>query len=119
MVRAHDDRRALPQPPLAQRVEHLAHPVVDHAQLGAVVGPDLPALPLAQPPRPDGPDVIRRPDQQLAIPPGVVAPGPGLGRVERLVRVELVHEEHEGRAPGPGAPSRSHRAAARIVFGPG
>ena len=109
MVRAHHHRRALPQPPLAQRVEHLAQPVVDHAELGPVVGPDLPALPLAQPPGADRADVIRRPDQQLALPLGVVAPRPGLGRVERLVGIELVDEEHERRATR----ARSRRAVAQ------
>ena len=108
-------------PRALERVEHLAHPVVDHAELRTVIGPDLPALPLGQSPGTDGTDVIGGPDQQLAVPVGVVAPGPGLGRVEGLVRVELVDEEHEGRSPRPRhavaqPPGRgTHRLRPRIV----
>ena len=119
MVRADDDSGALPQPPLAQRVEHLAHPVVDHAELRSVVGADVPSLPLAQPSRPDGADVIRGPDEQLALPPRVVAAGPRRGRVEGLVRVELVDEEQEGRVVrrtfAQPARRRLHRLGPRVV----
>ena len=100
MVRADDHRRRLPQSPLRQRREHLADPVVDHGQLGAVVGPQLLPLAGAQAPGPHRADVVGRPDQQLALPAGVVTPRPRRRRVERLVRVELVHEEQEGRRPG-------------------
>ena len=97
VVGADDDRGALPEPALGQCVEDPADPVVDHAQLGAVVGPYLPPLPLAQTPGGHRADVVGRPDQQLAVPVRVVPARPGLGRVERLVRIEFVHEEQERR----------------------
>ena len=103
VVRAHDHGRALPQPALVQRREDLTDPMVDHAELGAVVGPDVPPLALAQSSLGHRADVVGRPDEQLALPAGVVAPAPRLGRVEGLVRVELVHEQQEGCVVGGAA----------------
>ncbi len=114
MVGADDDRRRLPQPPLLQGGEDLTDPMVDHGELGPVVGADLAPLALAQPPRPDRTDVVGRPDQQLAVPVGVVAAEIRRRRVERLVRVELVDEQEEGRVVRRAMPHpvrrRPHRA---------
>ena len=48
VIGADDDRRALPQAAFGKSVEDLAHPVIDHGELGSVVGPDLVPLALAQ-----------------------------------------------------------------------
>ncbi len=120
MVGAHEHGRRIPQRALVERGEDLARPVVDHGELGAVVGPDVPPLAFAQPARAHRAHVVGRPDEELSLPLRVVAPGPRLGRVEGFVGVELVHEEQEGRVVGGPAAQpvsrRPHRLRPREVL---
>ncbi len=97
VVGAHDHGRVVPQPAVVERRHHLAEPVVDHRQLGAVVGPDVAGLGAVEiTPRDTPADHVRRPDDQVAVPRLVlVAAEPRRRRVEGLVRVELVDEEQE------------------------
>ncbi len=100
VIGAHDHRGVVPQVLGVELVENRAEMVVDHRQLGAVVGADLAGLAFGQLARRGAADDVRRPDEaprlellgcQRIV---VVHRRPRLGRVERLVGVELVDEEH-------------------------
>ena len=104
VVGAHDDGRVRPQVLAIDLVEHRAEPVVDEAQLGPVVRPDVRRGAFVDDPTGGGVDRVRRPDDLRSRPVGVVARHPRLGHVEGLVRVELVDEQEEAlcgrRLPG-------------------
>ena len=95
VIGAHDHGRVVPQSLLIERVEHPAEPMVDHRELRAVAGPDLARLTRRQHAARQTRARVGRPDQMRAFPIRVVARGPGLGRIEGLVRIELVDEEQE------------------------
>ncbi len=95
VVGAEHDRGGVPGIMTLDDIEDATEPVVDHRQLGSVLRPHVPCLALGEP----GAGCItrvRRPDEALALPLGVVARRPGLGHVEGLVRIELV--DHEQRS---------------------
>ena len=119
VVGAHDHCGAVPQVAVGQCREDLADPVVDHAELGAVVGPDVPPLALAQAPRRHRADVVGRPDEELALPVRVVAAAP-TARACRTARAGRTRP----RTSRNGASSAARRGAAsrppcRMVRGPG
>src|SRR4029453_11921016 len=104
--------------------------VIDHAELRAVLGAYLARFALGKDAAAHAAVDVGRPDQGRPLHPGVVARRPGLGRVERLVRVELVHEQEEalvvrrllfeptrgGRhGAGPGKVCLAPEPAARVV----
>ena len=95
MVGADDDRRVGPPVLAVELVEDAAEPVVDEAQLGAVVGAHVGRRPLVDHAGGDRVDGVRRPDHLRSRPRRVVARHPRLRHVERLVGVELVDEEEE------------------------
>ena len=110
VVGAEDERGGVPRVVAVDHVEDAAEPVVDHRELGAVLAAQVDALPLGEArlllaPR------VRRPDEPLALPVGVVAARPRLRGVERLVRVELVDDEQ--RALVGGRVRRTARRRAR------
>ena len=117
VVGAEDHRRVVPQSVAVDGVEHATEPVVDHRQLGAVTGAHLPGLALVEHALLDPAVHVRRPDQVGLVPVVVVHRRVGLGRVERLVRIELVDEQQEAvvragvvvEPPG----RRGHRARSR------
>ena len=92
VVGAHDDRGGVPRVAAIDHVDDPPEPVIDHRELGAVLGAQMTALALGQ----AGFGAVagvRRPDQAVATPVGVVTARPRLRRVERLVRIELVDHE--------------------------
>ena len=77
-----------------ERVQQPAEPRVDHRELAAVLRAHLSRLALVDDALGDRADRVRRPDEVLRpIPPVVVHRRVRLGRVERLVRIELVDEQ--------------------------
>ena len=133
MVGAEDDAGGLGQPGLVDGVEQATEPVVDHGQLGPVVGPDV-----ARPVRdrdgrwPMASTRYGRPDGQAPLPVVVVHLGVGQRSVERLVGVELVDHQEEavmgwgrrpdpvgggGHGPGPGEVLLGPEVGAGVVVG--
>ena len=101
MVGAEHDRCVVPEIITIDRVENATKPVVDHRQFGSVVRPELHGLGLGKRPAADRVSAVRGPDHQLLIALVVVFERPRLGRVEGLVRIELVDKEEEAFV-GPG-----------------
>ena len=95
MVGTEHDHRLVVESLRLEYIEQLAEPVVDHREARSVAGPDLARLGRRQLAPAQRSDRVGRPDELRPLPVGVVARGPGLGRVEGLVRIELVDEEQE------------------------
>ena len=95
VVGGDDEGGVVPQVVAVEGVEYPAEPVVDHGELGAVVGSHLGGLAFGEDALGDGVDGVRRPDRERLVTLVVVPVGPRFGGVERLVGVELVDEQEE------------------------
>ena len=94
VIGAHDDGGRLPEIVGVEPVEQFAEMMIDHRELGAVVRTDVARLGFAQCTGGDPADGVRRPDEPVAEPLGlVVHRRPRLRGVERFVWVEFVDEQ--------------------------
>ena len=94
MIGHHHDSSVIPEVLLIECIEHPAEVVIDHRKLGPVICPDLTARSFVGHRWAVGVG-IGGPDDLRALPVGVVHRSPGLGRIERLVWIELVDEKEE------------------------
>ena len=121
MVGTHDQRSVVPQPLLVEPVQNLPEPVIDHRELGPIVGPHVAALPLRKGSLGDGAVGIGRPDKPLLVPRLVeISACPRHRRVEWLMGIELVHKQEPPIMMrggfGQETSGRAHRHRPRVVL---
>src|ERR1700723_3337511 len=95
VIGAYDHRSIVVKSAALDRREQFAEPRVDHRQLRAVARANLRRLLACEHAMRQRPAHVRRPDHVRSLPRRIVHRGVRLRRVERLVRIELVDEQHK------------------------
>ena len=126
VIGAQDDRGVGPQVLRVDDVEQTPEPVIDHPEFCAVVRADVVRFARRDDAAFDGADRVRRPDDLLAAPIGIVTIRPRRRRIERLVWIEFVDEQQEaivrGRVVAQPVRRGRHRARAgkiQLLLEPG
>ena len=95
VIRAENDDGVVPESVFVHGIQQFTKPVIDHAELGAVVRAHVVCLACVDHTPFHGFHGVRWPDDEIFGPIRIVFVCPGFWRIERLMGIKFVDEEHE------------------------